>query len=337
MRIGMLGVGAIGGVIGGYLARAGNDVTLIDLWPDNIERIKSHGLTVTALEEEFTVKPRALHLGEVSASRSEFDTVMLSVKSFDTGWASALIAPYLAPGGFIVSSQNSINEETIASVVGWSRVVGYVITLGAAMYEPGRAERTSDADRPAFALGEPSGIITPRIEELARVLSAVGPTRTTSNLWGERWSKLATNCMSNAVAGFTGLSSAGLRDNVDARALGIRIATETVDVATAWGVKVEPIAGIPAEMFSRSVDDKATKKELEDRWIEGGKGLGTGRPSLAQDVIKGRKTEVGSLNGYVVRKGEEIGVPTPVNRAVVELTRQLEAGDLEPSLTTSVE
>lgn len=327
----MLGVGAIGGVIGGYLARAGRDVTLIDPWPANIERIKAEGLTVTAQEEEFTAHPRALHLAEVSAARQEFDVVFLSMKSYDTRWATTFIEPYLAPGSFIVSAQNGINEETIAAVVGWPRVVGCVVTLGAAMYEPGHVERTSAATRPAFKPGEPSGMITPRTVKLSEVLKDVGQTQVTTNLWGERWAKLATNSMSNAMAGITGLKSAELKQIPEVRAVSVRIAAELVRVAVALGVSVEPIGGIPANMYQEALDDGAKMEEVEATMIEVSKGIGTGRPSLAQDVMKGRKTEVEHLNGYVVKKGLELGVPTPVNESVVALTRRVEAGELEPS------
>ena len=160
MKIGVLGVGAIGGIIGGYLARANHDVTLIDQWPANVEHIKANGITVTTFDQgPFTAQADALHLGEVAAARPSFDVVVLSVKSYDTLWAAKFIEPYLAPGGYIMSAQNSINEDAIASVVGWPRVTGCVVTLGAAMYEPGRPERTSASDRPAFALGEPLSLV----------------------------------------------------------------------------------------------------------------------------------------------------------------------------------
>jgi 2-dehydropantoate 2-reductase len=333
MRIGILGVGGIGGVIGGYLARAGRDVTLIDLWPANIEHIKANGITVTAQDEEFTARTTALHLGEVAAVRPAFDAVVLSVKSYDTSWSTRFIQPYLAPGGFIASAQNSINEDAIAEVVGWPRVVGCVVTLGAAMYEPGRPQRTSASDRPSFTLGEPSGMITPRLEQMAETLSDVGPTKMTGNLWGERWAKLATNCMSNAVAGMTGLKSAELRDDPAIRRLAIAIAGELLRVAAALGVSVEPISGIPAGMLLEALTDGAKQEEVEQRMVEAGRAIGTGRPSLAQDVMKGRKTEVDELNGYVVNKGRQVGVPTPVNQAVVALTKRVEAGELEPSLS----
>ena len=331
-RIAILGVGGIGGVTGGYLARAGHDVALIDLWGANIERIRGQGLTVTALEEEFTVHPEALHLADVSGTRRLFDTVILSVKSYDTGWAAKFIEPHLAPGGFIASAQNSINEDTIAGVVGWPRVVGCVVTLGGAMYEPGHAERTSANTRPSFKVGEPSGLVTQRVDGLADVLNAVGPTVTTGNLWGERWAKLATNSMSNAVAGITGLKSAELRENGEIRALLVRIAVELVHVATALGVTVEPIGGIPASMYLEAMDDGEKMEEVEGRMVEAGRAVGTGRPSLAQDVMKGRKTEVDHLNGYVAKRGEDVGVPTPLNRALVEVTKQVENGELKQSL-----
>ena len=333
MRLGIFGVGGIGGIIAGYLARAGRDVTLIDTWPANIDYIKVNGISVTAQDESFTARATALHLGEVAAARPSFDAVILSVKSYDTSWSSMFIEPYLAPGGFIVSAQNSINEDAIAEVVGWPRVVGCVVTLSAAMYEPGRTERTSPSERPAFVLGEPSGLITTRVERMAEVLSAIGASRTTTNLWGQRWSKLATNSMSNAVAGITGLRSAEVRQEADARRLSIAIAGELLQVASALGVSVEPINGIPADLFLEAPGDGAKWEELEQRMLEVGQTTGTGRPSLAQDVIKGRKTEVDELNGYVVRRGVEVGIPTPVNEAVVALTRRVESGELKQALS----
>lgn len=331
MRIGILGVGAIGGVIGGYLARAGRDVSLIDMWPANVDRIKEAGLTVTTVEGEFTVRPPTVHLSEVSASRPSFDAAILAMKSYDTRWAAAFLLPYLAPGGFIVSAQNGINEDVIAEVATWPRVVGCVMTFGANMYHPGHAERTSANDLTAITLGEPSGLITPRLTKLAEVLGDVGITETTTNLWGHRWGKMGTNCMSNALAGCTGLTSGELRNSDEGQAIGIRIAGEVVAVAHALGVNVEPMGGIPGELYVRARSDADARRQIGDKMRAYGKALGAGRPSLAQDVIKGRSTEVDFLNGLVVRRGQEVGVPTPVNEQVVELTKRVEAGDIAPS------
>ena len=331
-KIAIVGVGAIGGVTGAYLSRAGEDVSLVDQWPANVDAINEKGLTLTALEEEFTTRPRALHLSDLASIKEQFDVAIVAVKSYDTPWTVRLMEPYLAPGGYFVSAQNGVNDDTVASIAGWPRIVGCVVTLGAGMYEPGHALQTSPQTRLAFKLGEPSGMITPRVTEITEILGAVGPTKTTTNLWGERWSKLAINCMSNAVAGMAGLKSAELREIPEVRRLSIRIAAELVQVGRASGVSIEPIGGIPAHMFVDALAEGGALEEVESRMIEGGKEIGVGRPSLAQDVMKSRRTEVEHLNGYVARKGSEVGVETPVNEGVVAVTKRVESGELAPSM-----
>ena len=332
MKIAILGAGAIGGSIGGYLTRAGSDVTLIDPWEANIDRIRSKGLTVTALEEEFTVRPMALLLSDVSKIDDAFDTAILAVKSYDTANTARKIQPHLTPDGFIVSAQNGINEEEIAEVVGWPRVMGCIVLLGAAMYKPGHVTRTTSASLNTFKLGEPSGEITPRLEKMVEIMGAAGPAEASTNLIGERWAKLGTNCISNAVAGITGMSSGQLRANPLTRELAMRIGSELIRVAEALGIQPEPIWSIPSEMLIHALEDDRTREEVEERMIEAGKVFGAGIPSLAQDLMKARKTEVEFLNGYVVKKGKEAGIPTPINEAIVAVTRRVEEGELKPSL-----
>ena len=176
-------------------------------------------------------------------------------------------------------------------------------------------------------------MITPRLEEMANVLGDIGPASTTTNLWGERWAKLAANCMVNAMAGITGLKSAELRQSPETRRVCIRIADELVRVGTAHGVAIEPIGGIPAQMFVEAATEGDKLEEVESRMVEWGRGVGVGRPSLAQDLMKSRKTEVDYLNGYVVQRGAEVGIPTPINEAMVAVTRRVESGELQPSIS----
>src|SRR3954470_4816686 len=142
-RIAVVGAGALGGYVGGTLAHLGHDITFIDSWPENVETIRSRGLELDGMtpEERFTVREaKTLHITELQAqAKSPFDIAMVAMKSYDTAWATALIAPYLAPSGFVVSLQNCLNEETIAGIVGWGRVVGVVASLiSVDMYEAGR-------------------------------------------------------------------------------------------------------------------------------------------------------------------------------------------------------
>ena len=175
-------------------------------------------------------------------------------------------------------------------------------------------------------------MVTPRLEALKETLSVIGETKITPNLWGERWSKLGVNCMANSVAGFTGLGSADLRLVPDVRRLTIHIAAELSQVANTLGVAIEPISGIPASQYVDALSDGAVMEEVESKLADGAEQIGSGRPSLAQDLVKGRRIEIDYLNGYVVEKGREVGVPTALNEAVVELTLQVASGDVAPSV-----
>ena len=129
-RIVMLGAGAVGGYVGGHLALHGHDVTLIDFWHDNVEAIRRNGLELSGMtEEERQVShPKTLHMHEVAtlAKQAPVDIAFMCMKSYDTEWATQLIKPYLAPGGYVVSLQNCINEERIAGIVGWGRTLGCI-------------------------------------------------------------------------------------------------------------------------------------------------------------------------------------------------------------------
>ena len=121
-RIAVVGSGAVGGYLGGHLARTGQDVTLIDPWPEHVEAIRARGLQLSGMtdEETCTVKLPTMHLTELQSLSKQrpIDIAIVSAKSYDTEWSTLMIQPYLSADGFVVSAQNSINEETIARVVG---------------------------------------------------------------------------------------------------------------------------------------------------------------------------------------------------------------------------
>src|SRR5690349_166747 len=146
-RIAVVGAGAVGGYVGGHLSIAGHDVTLIDAWPEHIDIIRRNGLALQGMTEPENVvaRPRTLHITEVQslAKEAPIDIAFVAVKSYDTEWATMLIRQYLAPGGYVVSLQNCINEERIAAIVGWGRTVGMIAArLAVDLYEPGHIRRT---------------------------------------------------------------------------------------------------------------------------------------------------------------------------------------------------
>jgi 2-dehydropantoate 2-reductase len=342
-RIAIVGAGALGGYVGGSLAHLGHDVTLIDPWPENVEAIRSRGLEIDGLtpEERFVVKNiKTMHLMEVqSFVRARVDVAMVAVKSYDTLWATALIAPYLSEQGFVVSLQNCMNEETIAGVVGWGRTVGAVASMiSVDLHGPGRVRRTAakGGDKyTIFRIGEPHGRVTPRVEELVRWFSGIDSSKATTNLWGERWSKLVQNAMGNGVTAATGLTTGDCLRNETIRRFQIRLAGEGVRVGQALGFQLEKIRGAEPEQLARAAEgDAKAMAEVEAAIVPKAGSNPRGdiqRPSMAQDILKGRRTEIDAMNGYIARKGAEAGVPAPSHARLADLVTRIERGELKPS------
>ena len=342
-RIAIVGAGALGGYVGGNLAHQGHDVTLIDPWPENVETIRTKGLELDGLtpEERFTVKGvKILHLTEVqSLARKPVDVAMVAMKSYDTAWATMLIKPYLSQQGFVVSLQNCLNEETIASIVGWGRTVGVVASLiSVDLFEAGRIRRTipKGGDKhTVFRVGEPHGRITERVEELVGWFAQIDSSKATTNLWGERWTKLVQNGMGNGVTAATGMTSGDCLRNDIVRRLQIKLAGEAVRVGQALGYQLEKIRGFEADVFARAAEgDAAALAQIEPTLIpqEGANPRGAiQRPSMAQDMIKGRRTEIDAMNGYIAAKGAEVGVPAPNHAMLTEIVTRVERGELKQS------
>ena len=328
-RIGIVGAGAIGCVVGGLLTRAGHDVTLMDQWPEHMEALKRHGLRLSGTCGDHLIPVTALHLHEMQRITEAFDAVFVAVKSYDTEWATALGLAYLArPDGVVVDFQNGVNDERVAAVAGRERTLGCVILIAAGMYEAGHAMRT-DAGHAGFKIGELDGRETARARALAEMLSVVAPTSVTTNLFGERWSKLAINCMANPIAGLSGLGTAELRVEPGPRRLAVFLGAEVIRVGRARGFEVEPIWGIAPQRFLDAAEGRGLA-DVEAEISRDARSRAGGRPSLLQDVLRGRRTEIEYLNGYVVTEGKKAGVPTPVNEAVVDLYRRHGVGTLRP-------
>src|ERR1035437_1168898 len=343
-RIAFVGAGALGGYVGGYFGQQGQDVTLIDMWPENVEAIRSRGLELDGVtpEEKFTVKnARTMHLTEVQSLSKEkpVDIAFVSVKSYDTEWATMLIKPYLAPEGYVVSLQNCVNEEKIADIVGWGKTVGVVASvISVEMFDAARIRRTAakGGDKhTAFRIGEVHGVITQRVRELVEMFSAIDSAKATTNLWGERWSKLTQHGMRNGVSAVTGLTTPQCDANAQVRRFAIRLGAEAVRVAQALGYELEKIGGLKPELLRLAGEGKrGARAEVEQHMIARAQDNPRGdmqRPSMAQDIRKGRRTEIDFMNGYIVDKGRMLGIPTPSHEKLVDLVRKIERGELQAS------
>jgi 2-dehydropantoate 2-reductase len=317
----------------------------IDGWPEHIEAMRSEGLRVVGMVPSESLQTRipAMHITEVRGLSKcpAIDIAIVAVKSYDSVWATAMIAPYLASDGYVVSAQNGVNEERIATIVGWGRTIGCVVgnNFAVDLIEAGIVKRTMPRDLSvkSLELGEVHGRVTPRLRELADIMKCVDSCSTTSNLWGVRWSKLCVNGMRNALSAVTGMNGNERDSHDEVRHIGIRLGSEAVRVGQALGYELESMARIPAARFALAQDDPSAMFEIEETLIRGVKASARSndqRSPMAQDIQKGRRTEIDFLNGLIVEKGREVGSPTPTHERIVELVRQVERGQLQPAPET---
>jgi 2-dehydropantoate 2-reductase len=232
-----------------------------------------------------------------------------------------------------------MNEETVAGVVGWGKTVGCIASLITVnLPAPGHIHRGAakhGAKHTVFRTGEVHGRITPRAEEVCRLVAYADSAKVTDNLWGERWSKLVQNAMGNPVTAATGLTSGDCLRNDAIRRFQIRLAGEAVRVGQALGYQLEKIRGAEPETVARAAEGDARALSEVEALIVPKAGSNPRadiqRPSMAQDIRKGRRTEIDAMNGYIARKGAEVGVAAPSHVRLAEIVTRIERGELKPS------
>src|SRR5213594_3462139 len=179
-----VGAGAIGSYLGGFLSQAGHEVTLADPWAEQVEAIRQHGIAVTGPHEPFQARPAAVHLHEAARLPRDYDVAFVAMKVYDTAWATQLALLHLATEGYVVAAQNCWPDPVVAAIAGASRAVGLVMSrIGVAVWKPGLVERGSergqDTGHDVFRVGEHDGRVTPRVTELAQMLSVIDGAQVT--------------------------------------------------------------------------------------------------------------------------------------------------------------
>jgi 2-dehydropantoate 2-reductase len=235
--------------------------------------------------------------------------------------------------------QNCINEERIAGVVGWGKTVGAIAAiLSAELVAPGRIQRTGAKNPPGhevYRVGEVHGKVTARIEELGAVIRTIDTCKVTDNLWGERWSKLCVNGMHNGVSAASGLSGNAMRQDERIRQVIVKLGGEAVRIGQAQGYRLEDIAGQDAEKLARASEgDKGALEEVEALMLALRNSQGRSeaqRPSMGQDMQKGRRTEIDFINGVIVERGKALGLKTSTHEQLIAAVKQVELGKAAPS------
>jgi 2-dehydropantoate 2-reductase len=322
-KIAVLGCGAIGSSISADLTQAGLDVTVIDQWPAQVEALRAKGLCVEMPDRRVETPIRALHLCDLASANLEFDIVFLAVKSNDDRWMAELIKPYLKRDGVLVGTQNGMNDDTLASILGRERVVGCAMELSAEIFTPGLVRRNTARSTTWFAVGELDGLATPRLKEIAEILGNVGRCDVTGNIYGAKWTKLIANTMTMGPFGLLGLGNAEAAALPGMFDVSVKLGKESLAVGAALGYRIEPVFGLRADEFAGSADENlvTAMKTLLGH-------VSRGRTAPIHDHIKGRRSEMEYISGVVSRKGRELGIPTPYNDAVVEIDRRINRGEL---------
>lgn len=315
-RMIVIGAGPIGGIIGGRLARAGQDITFVDIDKEHVAAIREKGLQVDVPDGAFNVKVKILFPDEI---QGKFDIGCVAVRSNYTPDALKTVLPHLADNGLLVSMQNGINPPLLQEKVGPDRTVGMAIRMGSRKVAPAHL---STATRGHLYIGHLHGKTTPQLENLQKILNPVMETEISDNILGVLWSKLTYTCL-----GYYGsLADASLvtscADEPSRRVLTDFFA-EVVAVGTALGARWIRLAEYnppdfhpsnPLDKRLAAVNEFAKSWKLDDR---------KGPLRQIQQKIK---TEVDFTLAYVVREGEKLKIPTPLCRKVLDLIHGLETG-----------
>jgi len=323
----VVGGGAIGGIVAAVLTQKGERVIVVDADKQHVESMNK-GLIVTGFRE-LTLSVKSFTTDQMLTAEYEgwADIVLLAVKGLYTQDALTSILPAIKDSAPVVSMQNGINEETISKIVGVERTIGCSITWGSTNKGPGQLMQTTDG---GFIIGQwPTGRNS-MVDETAALLNKAFPTEVSNNIVGDRWMKLLITVSLTGVGTCAGLTYGGVIDNEQARKVALTVITETYDVGIAAGVQFASLQGISPTVFLTH-----NRKEFEEASKIMEIGFAKHRdiqPSMWQDIEKNRKTEVDFVNGYVMRKGKEVGKCTPANELVTKIIHQIEIGEKEPHL-----
>lgn len=324
-RIAFVGTGAQGASIGADFALAGLDVTFIEQWPEHVEAMRAHGITVNLPTRTINAKVCALHLCQVAEIKEPFDLVFLIVKAYDTKWATQLISSCLAPDGLIVGLQNGMTHEDIAAVVGRERTVGAVIEIASNMFTPGVTNRQNDHDTSWFALGALDPATQHRVEAVAGLLRNSGRVEVTADIHSAKWMKLVVNAAELIPSAIVNLPLADAARAPGMLAVMRAAGYEAMNAALADGASIVPIIGMPP--VTTNHPERYVDRIFEEVLTTFSK-PDTLTTSL-QDWRKGRRAEVQEVNGIVVDKLKEHGQKAPVNARVVEIAFEIEKGHRE--------
>lgn len=304
-----MGAGALGSVAGGFMARAGHEVSLVGR-ETHVAAIRSNGLLIEGIWGRHHVSGMEAVSRVEDVCRRDFDLVLIAVKSYDTREAARLVMPVLSSRTWVCSYQNGLgNAELIAGEVGPERLLGARVIFGARIMEPGRVEVTVIAAPTAIGgYGAPGA--ADKAKQVATAMDEAGlPTVDTDRIQTVLWSKVAYNCALNPLSALLNVPYGALAENSHTRRIMDDVIGELYAVASAMGVLLEPgtAEGYRENFYGKMLPPTAAHYA-----------------SMREDLLLGRRTEVDALNGAIARFGAERNVPCPTNAMLTALVHARE-------------
>jgi 2-dehydropantoate 2-reductase len=294
MKIAVMGAGAVGCYYGGMLARAGHDVVLIGR-PQHVEAVERQGLRLeTQSFDEYIRVPASTEGSAVQGAQ----LVLFCVKSTDTESGAAAIKPHLAPDALVLSLQNGVENVDRLRALLPQQVVAAVVYVGTEMAGPGHVRHHGRGE----LVIEPSKAS----EDVARALIAAGvPTVISDNVRGALWEKLILNCVYNALSAIAQLPYGRLVKGEGMTVVMRGLVDECLAVAKADGVAIPGDVDVAVRKIAETVPGQYS--------------------STAQDLARGKRSEIDHLNGLILRRGEALGVATPANRLLHAIVKLIES------------
>lgn len=334
MRVAIMGAGSLGTIIGALISDGGKEVDLIDINQEHVNKLNRSGAEITGFLNK-TVRVNALLPIEMNG---KYDLVFLLTKQVYNHISLKQLLPHLHSESLVCTLQNGIPEEYVASYIGKERTVGGVVGFGATWREAGISELTTEwgvVKKYAFDIGEIDGSITPRLHKIKEILDLVGWCEISSNIMGIKWSKLLMNTTFSGMSAALGCRFGEVLSNKRAMVCIAHIADETIKVAHAMGITLAPMQGKDMRFLElNGENDIPNKMNFYNEVWSPHVNL---KASMLQDLEKKKTTEIEYINGFVCKKGREVGVYTPYNDLVVKLVKNAERNEIVPDLSTNLD
>jgi 2-dehydropantoate 2-reductase len=324
----VVGAGAVGGITASMLQKNGFNVEIVCKYDEYASLISETGIQVSGVCGNFSIKIPAV--ANISQVKEEKDIVLLATKATDMMEIAPQINSILKKDGYLISLQNGICEDDLASVVGKNRVIGCVIGWGATMESMGKLVMTSKGD---FILGYPQRMTDDFLFNIAGILKCVVPVITTNNIIGHQYSKLIINSCITSLGAICGLYLGKMLKISKIRKIFIEIIREAVEVAEKMNLKIEVFGGrLDFVKFTKGKGVFSDFRRHFTLMIIGYKHRRLKSSSL-QSLERGKPTEIDFLNGYIIRHADISGVSVPVNTTIVNIIHQIETKKKVISLT----